>query len=72
MTIEQIVMWVVSACSFLVFVVMPILAKLIARQQIRKALQGMKDQTATIETLRQSIKQLEKQVADLKRCKRDK
>lgn len=67
MEIEKILMWVVSGCTFIVTIVMPWLSRVISGRVASKIMQKYKDQTENVETLRQSIKQLERAIEELKK-----
>ena len=67
MTIELIIMYAVAGCTFITTVLLPIVARLIVKAQIKKLLKTDTEQTAKIESLRQEIKQLTKKLEEVKR-----
>jgi len=70
MEINEIIMYVVAGCTFITTVLLPLIARIIVRTQIKKLLKTDTEQTAKIESLRQEIKQLQKKLEEVKRGRR--
>lgn len=61
---EEIVSYIMAGCAFIITLAAPLLVKFLARREVKKALEKLKDQTEEIKTLRLGLKQLERQLSE--------